>query len=97
MAKTRTSYVKQIPQHIQTYIGDKLKKRQPKIPLTFLFDRLHFNTVLAEALFQGGHVLMRNKRCAVQTSASPLAINSYWLLPDIYVYMCVAERSWGCN
>ena len=51
-------------QHIESHLG----KKQPrvKIPIAFLFSQLHFNNVTSHALFYGGHLVMRSKRCAVQ-------------------------------
>ena len=45
-----------------------LAKKQPqaKIAIAFLFGQLHFNNVTSHALFYGGHLVMRSKRCAVQ-------------------------------
>ena len=42
------------------------EKLLSKILLTFLFDRRRLNNVSAEALFHGGHLVMRSERCAVQ-------------------------------
>ena len=42
------------------------KKTARKNTLTFLFDRRHFNNASAQALFHGGHLVMRSERCAVQ-------------------------------
>ena len=42
------------------------KKTAMENPLTFLFDRRHFNNASAQALFHGGHLVMRSERCAVQ-------------------------------
>ena len=41
------------------------KKLLWKIPITFPFDRRHFNHVSAEALFHGGHLVMRSEGCTV--------------------------------
>ena len=51
-------------QHIESHLGKK--QQQAKIPIAFLFSQLHFNNVTSHALFYGGHVVMRSKRCAVQ-------------------------------
>ena len=49
-------------QHFETHLSEKLKTALWKIPLTFLFDRRHFNHVSAEALvLQGGHPVMRSE------------------------------------
>ena len=50
-------------QHIESHLGKK--QPQAKIPIAFLFSQLHFN-VTSHALFYGGHLVMRCKRCAVQ-------------------------------
>ena len=39
---------------------------QPKILIAFLSSQLHFNNVTLHALYHGGHLVMRSKRCAVQ-------------------------------
>ena len=51
-------------QHIESHPGKK--QPQAKIPIAFLFSQLHFNKVTSHALFYGGHLVMRSKRCAVQ-------------------------------
>ena len=51
-------------QHIESHL-DK-KQQQAKIPIAFLFGQLHFNNITLHALFYGGHLVMRSKRCAVQ-------------------------------
>ena len=51
-------------QHIESHLGKK--QQQAKIPIAFLFSQLHFNNVTSHALFYGGHLVMRSKRCAVQ-------------------------------
>ena len=51
-------------QHIESHLGKK--QPQAKIPIAFLFIRLHFNRVTSNALFYGGHLVMRSKRCPVQ-------------------------------
>ena len=45
-----------------------LRKKQPqaKIAIVFLFSQLHFNNVTSHAIFYGGHLVMRSKRCAMQ-------------------------------
>ena len=42
------------------------KKLQTKILIEFLFNQLHFKNVTLDALFHGGHLVMRSKRCTVQ-------------------------------
>ena len=56
--------------HIESHLG----KRQPqaKIAIAFLFGQLHFNDVTSHALFYGGHLVMRSKRCAVQNQGNHL-------------------------
>ena len=51
-------------QRIKSRLGEK--EPQAKIPIAFLFSQLHFNNVTSDALFQGGHLVMLSKRCAVQ-------------------------------
>ena len=51
-------------QHIESHLGKK--QQQAKIPIAFLFSQLHFNNITSHALFYGGHLVMRSKRCAVQ-------------------------------
>ena len=51
-------------QHIESHLGKK--QQQAKIPMAFLFSQLHFNNITSHALFYGGHLVMRSKRCAVQ-------------------------------
>ena len=50
--------------HIESHLGKK--QLQEKIPIALLFSQLHFNNVTSHALFYGGHLVMRSKRCAVQ-------------------------------
>ena len=65
-------------QHIESHLGKK--QQQAKIPIAFLFSQLHFNNVTSHALFYGGHLVMRSKRCAVQNQGITLKI--------IYLQMC---------
>ena len=51
-------------QHVESHLGKK--QQQGKIPIAFLFSQFHFNNVTSLALFYGGHLVMRSKRCAVQ-------------------------------
>ena len=58
------------PEEVEpTFPTDKshLGKKQPqaKIPKEFLFSQLHFNNVTSDALFHGGNLVMRSKKCAV--------------------------------
>jgi len=57
-------------QHIESHLGKK--QQQAKIPIAFLFSQLHFNKTISHALFYGGHLVMRSKRCAVQNQGSTL-------------------------
>ena len=45
----------------RTDIESLLDKEQPqaKIPVAVLFSQLHFNNVTSDALFHGGHLVMR--------------------------------------
>ena len=51
-------------QHIESHLSEN--QPQTKIPVAFLFSRLHFNRVTSNALFYGGHLVMHSKRCAMQ-------------------------------
>ena len=51
-------------QHIESHLGKK--QLQTKIPIVFLFSQLHLYNVTSHALFYGGHLILRSKRCAVQ-------------------------------
>ena len=51
-------------QHIKSHLGKK--QQQAKIAIAFFFSQLHFNNITSRALFYGGHLVMRSKRCAVQ-------------------------------
>ena len=57
-------------QHIESHLGKK--QQQAKIPIAFLFSQLHFNNVTSHALFYGGHLVVRSKRCAVQNQGITL-------------------------
>ena len=57
--------------HIESHL-DK-KKPQVKIAIAFLFGQLHFNNVTSHALFYGGHLVMRSRRCAVQNQGITLS------------------------
>ena len=50
-------------QQIESHLGQK--KLPLKIPVKFLFDRIHFN-VSEEALFHCGRLIIRSERCVVQ-------------------------------
>ena len=49
---------------------------QPKILIAFLSSQLHFNNVTLDALYHGGHLVMRSKRCAVQNHRITLITES---------------------
>ena len=51
-------------QHIESNLGKK--QPQAKMPIPFLFSKLHFTNVTSHVLFYGGNLVMRSKRCAVQ-------------------------------
>ena len=74
-------------QHIESHLGKK--QPQAKIPIAFLFSQLHFNNVTSDAFFYGGHLVIRNKRCAVQNQEitlnknEHLVISTSWLKPII--------------
>ena len=74
-------------QHIESHLGKK--QLQAKIPIAFLFSQLHFNNVTSHALFYGGHLVMRSKRCAVQNQG--IASKSYWqfCLLRILIYLFI--------
>ena len=57
-------------QHTQSHLGKK--QPQAKIPIEFLFSELHLNNVTSDALFYGGHLVMRSKRCAEQNQWNTL-------------------------
>ena len=56
--------------HIESHLGKK--QPQAKTAIAFLFGQLHFNNVTSHALFYGGHLVMRSKRCAVQNQGITL-------------------------
>ena len=62
-------------QHIESHLGKK--QPQAKIPIAFLFSQLHFNNVTSHALFYGGHLVMRSKRCAVQNQGITLSLEKW--------------------
>ena len=55
-------------QHTESHLSKK--QQQAKIPIAFLFSQLHLNNVTSHALFYGGHLVMRSKRCAVQNQGN---------------------------
>ena len=56
-------------QHIESHLGKK--QPQAKILIAFLFSQHRFNNFSSDALFHGGHLVMRSKRCAVQNQQIP--------------------------
>ena len=56
--------------HIESHLGKK--QPQAKIAIAFLFGQLHFNNVTSHALFYGGHLIMRSKKCAMQNQGITL-------------------------
>ena len=70
--RTLTAYV----MHIPTTLSLTSEKKQPqaKIAIEFLFGQLHFNDVTSHALFYGGYLVMRSKRCAVQNLGITLSL-----------------------
>ena len=64
-------------QHIESHL-DK-KQQQEKNPIAFLFSQLRFNNVTSHALFYGGHLVMRRKRCAVQNQGITLNPVVKWI------------------
>ena len=70
-------------QHTESHLGKK--QPQAKIPRAFLFSQLHFNNVTSHALFYGGHLVMRGKRCAVQNQGITLSNCISWgIIWNIY-------------
>ena len=61
--------------HTESHLGKKQPKA--KIAITFLFSQLHYNNVTSHALFYGGHIVMRSKRCAVQNQGITLSLVFY--------------------
>ena len=57
--------------HVESHLGKK--QPQAKIAIAFLFGQLHFNNATSHALFYGGHLVMRSKRCAVQNQGITLS------------------------
>ena len=60
-------------QDTESHLGKK--QQQAKIPIASLFSQLHFNIVTSHALFYGGHLVMRSKRCAVQNQGITLRVD----------------------
>ena len=64
----------------ESHLGKK--QRQAKIAIGFLVGQFHFNTFTSYALFCGGHLVMRSKRCAVQNQGITLKVTDrkFWFL-----------------
>ena len=76
LSNTRTAHVMHIPTTLSLmHLGKK--QPQAKIAIAFFFGQLHFNNITSHALFYGGHLVMRSKRCAVQNQG--ITLNSAWL------------------
>ena len=60
--------------HIESHLGKK--QPQVKFAIAFLFGQLHVNNVTSHALFYGGHLVMRSKRCAVQNQRITFRIST---------------------
>ena len=60
-------------QHIESHLSKK--QQQAKILIAFFFGQLHFNNITSHALFYGGHLVMRSKRCAVQNQGITLRVD----------------------
>ena len=74
-------------QHIESHLGKK--QQQAKIPIAFLFSQLHFNNITSHALFYGDHLVMRNKRCAVQNQGITLIVlYSFTVLFVCCLFVC---------
>ena len=76
--------------HIESHLGKK--QPQAKIAIAFLFGQLHFNNVTSHALFYGGHLIMRSKKCAMQNQGITL---NFWTFrvsacsrPGAYTFCC---------
>ena len=65
-------------QHVESHLGKK--QQQAKIPIAFLFSQLHFNNITSHALFYGGHLVMRSKRCEVQNQGITLKTLRFFLI-----------------
>ena len=50
----------------------KIKVNKHKLNIHYLFGQLHFNNVTSHALFYGGRLVMRSKRCAMQNQGITL-------------------------
>ena len=67
--------------HTESHLGKK--QPQEKIAIAFLFGQLHFNNVSSHALFYGGHLVMRSKRCAVQNQGITLSQIKHFILTSL--------------
>ena len=56
--RARTGSVMHIPNTLS--LTSARKKPQAKIPMAFLFSKLHFNNVTEMLYFYGGHLVMRS-------------------------------------
>ena len=89
--------------HIESHLGKK--QPQAKIAIAFLFGQLHFNNVTSHALFYGGHLVMRSKRCAVQNQAITLIPSfnvfsgyfyvsfNFWLQFPLFQFNCFRDTA----
>jgi len=78
------------------WVSLRQETMQAKIAIAFLWGQLHFNNVTSHALFYGGHLVMRSKRCAMQNQGITLRAEfpSFSLLvhimdislPNIYIW-----------
>ena len=82
--------------HIESHLGKK--QPQAKIAIAFLFGQLHFNNVTSHALFYGGHLVMRSKRCAVQNQGITLNVFLQYIIIsnslNFFLYDCVTLGDW---
>ena len=62
-------------QHIESHLGKN--QPQPKFLIAFLFSQLHFNNVTLDALYHGGHLIMRSARHANHT-----LITESWIITE---------------
>ena len=78
--------------HIPNTLGKK--QQQAKIPIAFLFSQLHLNNVTSHALFYGGHLVMRSKRCALQNQEITSIKNcKLWMFgKNLIIFRSVLEK-----
>ena len=81
-------------QHTESHLGKK--QPQAKIPIAFLFSQLHFNNVTSHALFDGGYLGMRNKRCAVQSQEITLITKNENSREECLYHEC-SNDAWDRN